>query len=444
MRLSLPVRVLRRVVDVEHRELAALALAFAYFFCLLGSYYIIRPVRETMGTLGGVRELSWMFTGTFVAMLVMVPLFAAAVARWPRRRFVPLVYRFFIANIAVFAVLLAAGADLLRVGQAFFIWTSVFNLFVVSVFWSVMADLFASEQGKRLFGFIAAGGTLGSLVVSWLTSALAGDLGLTTLLIASAVLLEAAVQCARALFRMAPSMTSAGDTGMAGAGDEARDAEPPPIGGNLLQGMISVARSPYLLGICLYILCLTVTATVVYFQQAQIVRSEFSDPEVKTAFFARVNLVVGLITVVMQALVTGRLLRWLGVSAVLAILPVLVALGLCGLALAPVLAVLVAFEALRRAANYALARPAREVLFTVVSRENKYKAKNFIDTVVYRGGDMVASWAYSGLVALGLGLSAIALSALPLTLVWLGTGLLLGRKQEALSRGMDLQPRRNQ
>jgi ATP:ADP antiporter, AAA family len=440
MRSSTLLRALRALVHVEDREVAALMLAFAYFFCLLGSYYIIRPVRETMGTLGGVRELSWMFTGTFVAMLVMAPLFATVVARLPRRRFVPLVYRFFIANIAVFVALLAGGVDITYVAQAFFIWTSVFNLFVVSVFWSVMADLFASEQGKRLFGFIAAGGTLGQLVASWFTSAFARDLGLTALLLASAVLLEGAVQCARVLFRMTPHRPDlAGEPG-----ENARDAEPPLIGGNPLKGVTQVARSPYLLGICLYILCLTVTATVVYFQQAEIVRSAFADPEDKTVVFARINFVVGLLTVLMQALVTGRLMRWLGLSAVLAILPVLVAVGLAGLALAPILAMLVAFEALRRAVNYALARPSREVLFTVVSREDKYKAKNFIDTVVYRGGDMVAGWAYSGLVILGLGLSAIALSALPLTVFWLATGLWLGRKHEAINRDLDAHPRRNQ
>jgi ATP:ADP antiporter, AAA family len=437
MRSSAPLRALRALVAVEEHEVVALVLAFAYFFCLLGSYYIIRPVRETMGTLGGVRELSWMFTGTFVAMLVMVPLFAVVVARLPRQRFVPLVYRFFIANIAVFAALHAAGVDVAGVAQAFFIWTSVFNLFVVSVFWSVMADLFASEQGKRLFGFIAAGGTMGQLVVSWLVSLFARDLGLTALLVASAVLLEVAVQCARALFRM-----TAGRQKPAGAPD-ARD-EPRLIGGNPLQGVTRVARSPYLLGICVYILCLTVTATVVYFQQAEIVRNAFADPADKTVIFARINFWVGLLTVIVQALVTGRLLAWLGVSAVLAVLPVLVALGLAGLALAPILVVLVAFESLRRAVNYALARPSREVLFTVVPREDKYKAKNFIDTVVYRGGDMVAGWAYSGLVALGLGLSAIALSALPLTVLWLATGLLLGRKHEAMNRDLDAHPRRNQ
>jgi AAA family ATP:ADP antiporter len=442
MRSSVPLRALRAIVDVEEREVAALLLAFAYFFCLLGSYYIIRPVRETMGTLGGVRELSWMFTGTFVAMLVMVPLFAAVVARMPRRRFVPLAYRFFIANIAVFVALLAGGANLTRVAQAFFIWTSVFNLFVVSVFWSVMADLFVSEQGKRLFGFIAAGGTLGQLVVSWLTSALARDLGLPLLLLASAILLEGAVQCARALFRMTAKLTAS--AGAVEPGGQDRDAEPPLIGGNPLQGVTRVARSPYLLGICLYILCLTVTATVVYFQQAEIVRSAFTDPEDKTVVFARINLAVGLLTVLVQALVTGRILRWLGLSTALAILPVLVALGLASLALAPILVVLVVFESLRRACNYAVARPSREVLFTVVSREDKYKAKNFIDTVVYRGGDMMAGWAYSGLVVLGLGLSAIALSALPLTLLWLATGLLLGRKHEAIKRDLDPHPRRNQ
>lgn len=414
-------RALRLFVDVEDDELRALLVAFAYFFCLLSSYYVLRPVREMVGTLGGVRNLSWLFTGTFVAMLLAVPLFGAAVARLPRRVFVPLVYHFFVLHICVFALLIHLAVAERQVAEAFFVWTSVFNLFVVSVFWSVMADLFRADQSKRLYGFIAAGGTTGMLMASWFTSELASRLGIAGLLALSAVLLELAAVCATTLLR---------DSSRAPTRPDATSARL--IGGGILAGLARVARSPYLLAICLYILCLTVTATVVYFQQASIVRSAFADRTDKTAFFALVNLLVGLLTVLVQLLVTGRLLRWLSVAMVLSLLPLTVGAGLVGLAIAPLLWVVVAFQALRRAANYALARPAREVLFTVVSREDKYKSKNVIDTVVYRGGDMMAGWAFSGLVALGLGLSAIAVTALPVAGFWLAIGIYLGREQAVL------------
>jgi len=420
-------RVLRIFVDVNADEVRRLLLAFAYFFCLLSSYYMIRPVRETVGTAGGVRHLSWLFTGTFVAMLVAVPLFGAIVARLSRRVFVPLVYHFFITNIALFALLIHLHVAETRVAQVFFVWTSVFNLFVVSVFWSVMADLFRSEQGKRLYGFIAAGGTIGMLASSWFTSAYATSLGTAGLLALSAVLLGVASLCAiRLLARPVDEPVE----------EPAAAASPTPtpvIGGGILAGVVRVARSPYLLGICAYILCLTVTATFVYFQQAEIVKAAFTDRNEKTSFFALINLLVGLFTVLMQLMVTGRLLRWLSLATMLATLPLIVGAGLIGLAAAPVLWVLVAFQSLRRSTNYGLTRPAREVLFTVVDREDKYKSKNVIDTVVYRGGDMVGGWAFSGMAALGLGLSMIAITAVPIAAFWLGIGIFLGRQQERLA-----------
>jgi len=366
---------LARSVNVREDEIRTLLLSFAYFFCLLCGYYILRPLREEMGVAGGVRNLPWLFTGTFLVMLAAVPAFGAAVARFPRRRLVPIIYRFFILNILLFYLLFTLGEGQVYLSRAFFIWVSVYNLFVVSVFWSFMADIFESAQGKRLFGFIAAGGTMGALLGPAITTFLAVPLGPITLLPISAVFLELAVQCIRLLLASPGVRKDAADVQV----DEA-------IGGGVFSGAIRVFRSPYLLGICVYIFLFTTTSTFLYFQQAHIVSAAFDSPAERTRVFALINLIVGLLTLGVQWFVTGRFMARFGVGLSAAFLPLAVAAGFLALAVSPVLAVLVAFQSIRRASNFAISKPAREVLFTVVVREEKYKSKNFIDTVVYRGG----------------------------------------------------------
>ena len=431
-----PRDLLARIVNVEEGEVRALLLSFAYFFCLLCSYYILRPVREEMGIAGGVRNLQWVFAGTFLAMLAAAPIFGAAVARFPRKKLLPLVYYFFIAHIVIFYLLFLANADTAYMAPAFFIWVSVFNLFVVSVFWSFMADLFTNDQARRLFGFIAAGGSAGAVVGSSVTAFLVLRIGLTHLLLLSALLLGGAVVCIHRLSRWA-DRTGRADSAPPGA--EGASAEPGPggpgqaaIGGGILAGVQLVFRSPYLLGICLYILLYTTLSTFLYFEQAHIVRNAFDDPAKRTALFAAMNLGVNLLTIATQLFLTGRLVAGLGVPVTLALLPGLVMIGFGGLGLFPVLGMLVAFQIVRRAGNFAIARPAREILFTVVGREEKYKSKNFIDTVVYRGGDAVSGWVFAGLSGIGLGLSAISFIAVPVAALWLCTGWFLGKKQEFL------------
>lgn len=417
---------LRRAVDVRPHEVRALLWSFGYFFCLLCSYYILRPLRDEMGIAGGVRNLQWLFTGSFVAMLLAVPLFGAIVARLPRRRFVPLAYRFFMVNILIFFLLLSLDIATVQVARAFFIWVSLFNLFVVSVFWSLMADLFRSGQARRLFGFIAAGGSAGALLGPALTASLAVPLGPVNLLLISVVFLEIAVQCVNRLWRAAPASDGAEAAPRAAPSDET-------IGGSVFAGITEVLRSPYLLGICLYILLYTTTSTFLYFQQAHIVAGAFDDPAERTRVFALIDLCVGLLTLLIQCFLTGRIMPRLGVGPTLGFLPLLTLLGFAALAVAPGLVALVSFQATRRAANFAISRPAREVLFTVIGPEQKYKAKNFIDTAVYRGGDAVSGWAFAGLSGLGLGLSAIALVTLPIAALWLALSLRLGRRQERLA-----------
>lgn len=416
-----------RLVDLRPGELPALCVAFVYFFLLLCAYYILRPIRDEMGIAGGVENLQWLFTGTFLAMLCAVPAYGWLVRTYPRRRFIPFAYRFFIVNLLIFFTLFQVPAVETHAARAFFVWISVFNLFVVSVFWSFMADIFTDVQGKRLFGAIAAGGTAGAMAGPSLTAALAGPLGPVNLLLLSAALLEGALVCVRRLAR--PSADGRGEPGAREGGD--RDSA---IGGHILAGVSALARSPYLLAIGLYLLFYTWTSTFLYFQQAEIVSAAFTDPGARTRVFALIDLAVNVLTLGLQLFVTGRLMARAGVAAGLVLLPAVTAAGFAVLSAGPVLAVLAPFQSLRRAANYGIARPAREVLFTVVPREDKYKAKSVLDTVVYRGGDAASGWLYAGLAGLGLGLEGLAMAAVPVALCWLAVGWYLGQRQAAHGR----------
>jgi ATP:ADP antiporter, AAA family len=426
-------RLLRRTVDVREHETAALVASCAYFFFVLSAYYVIRPVRDEMGVAGGVENLAWLFTGTLVGMLLVHPLFTALVARFPRRRFVPLIYRFFILNLVVFfLVFRAADAhQAVWVGRVFFVWTSVFNLFVVSVFWSLMTDLYRPAQSQRLFGLVAVGGTMGAILGSTITSALAHLLGPVNLLLVSALLLEIAAGAARALDRQDASLArgvrpeETGAVGSEGAGI---------IGGGVFDGIRDVARSPYLLGIAALMLLFTIASTFLYFQQAAIVARVFEgDPQARTRLFAGIDLAVNVLTLATQVFLTGRMLRWLGVAVSLAFLPLMSLIGFGILGSAPVMAVVVVFQVLRRAGNFAIQRPAREVLYTVLPRTDKYKAKNFNDTFVYRVGDQLGAWCYTAIAAwLGLGLAGLALTMVPLSAVWLLLALWLGGRYRRL------------
>ena len=446
-------RLLRRAVDVREHETAALVASCAYFFFVLSAYYVIRPVRDEMGVAGGVENLAWLFTGTLVGMLLVHPLFTALVARLPRRRFVPLIYRFFILNLVVFFLVFGAAStgQAVWVGRVFFIWTSVFNLFVVSVFWSFMTDLYRPAQSQRLFGLVAVGGTLGAILGSTITSALVSRLGPVNLLLVSALLLELAARAARALDGQEASLArSARLEGAAPAGGEDEGI----IGGGVLDGIGHVVRSPYLLGIAALMLLFTIASTFLYFQQAAIIARVFEgDRPAQTQLFAGIDLAVNVLTLVTQVFLTGRMLRWLGVGLSLALLPLMSLIGFGILGSAPVLAVLVVFQVLRRAANFAIQRPAREVLYTVLPRTDKYKAKNVNDTFVYRVGDQLGAWSYTAIAWLGLGLAGLALTMVPLSAAWLLLALWLGgryrrrlaeaRRPESVTVGGEAGPARS-
>ncbi len=431
---------LKRLVNVEPEEIRALLWSFGYFFALLCSYYIVRPMRDEMGIAGGVEHLQWLFTGTFLAMLAAVPLFGWVTSKYPRKRFLPLVYLFFIACLLLFFGLFRTGLTHVWVARGFFIWSSVFNLFIVSVFWSFMTDLFSDAQAKRLFGFIAAGGTGGALAGPALTATLAIPLGPTNLLLISAACLALAMLCIQRLIAWHEGMDT--DTKPAAfavtpaktaCGEEERG-----LGGGALTGLRLIAGSPYLLGICLLILLYTTLSTFLYFQQAQIIRDSFNDPAQRTTVFAAMDFAANALTLVGQVFLTSRIVKAVGLGWSLALVPLLLMAGFLLLGLAPLLAVLVVVQVGRRAGNYAIMKPAREMLFVVLSQEEKYKAKNVIDTVIYRGGDVISAWAYTGLQTLGLGLSAIAFIAVPVSGVWAWICYRLGRMQEERAKSEEV------
>jgi ATP:ADP antiporter, AAA family len=396
------------LLRVERHEWPALGWAFGYFFLLLAAYYVLRPVRDALAVQAGAGQLQWLFTATFVAMLALVPAYGWLCARLPRARFLPLIYAFFIANLVCFHFFPQPGV--------FFVWLNIFNLFAVSVFWSLMADLFAPEQATRLFGAIAAGGSCGAIAGPALTAAAAAALGTQDLLLLSATLL------AGALFSMMQLL--------AWGRKFPRQGEPPaeaPLGGSILAGARDALASPYLLGICAYLLCYTVLSTSLYFQQIDIVGSAIPDLAERTRFFATVDLVVNAIALVLQLSVTARLAQRIGTGWMLALMPLVSLVGFCALGAAPTLGVLLAVGITRRAGEFAISKPMREALYTAVPREDRYKAKGFTDTVVYRGGDALSGWLFGLLRAAGLGAGAIAWAAVPVAAGWLAIAFWLGR-----------------
>jgi AAA family ATP:ADP antiporter len=422
---------LKRLLNVEPGETRPLAWSWLYLFSVFFAYYVIRPIRDEAGVAGGVTNLPWLFTGTLVAMIVVNAPFAALVARLPRARFISLTYRFFMLNLLVFLLLFRSttGEANVWTGRVFFVWTSVFNLFVVSVFWQFMVDVFTGEQGKRLFGFLAGAATVGGILGSSLTAGAVQRVGTPALLLVSMALLEVGVFCVKRLTRLPRAAASPAAPGTTDAPDTV-------IGGGIWAGLVHAVSSPYLLGICIYMLLYSSLSTFLYVQQAGIVDVSFASRAARTAFFARVDLMVNVLTIGAQVFLTSRALKRLGVALTLSLVPIATLAGFTLLGLAPSIGIVVGFIVIRRAGNYAFARPSREVLFTVLTREDKYKAKSVIDTVVYRLGDQVGVWSSGLLTAAGLGVAGVAWAAVPLSAAWVVTSWWLGRRQERIAGGV--------
>jgi len=418
-------RLLERVVAVRREEVASLLWSFLYFFFLLAAYYTIRPVRDEMAVQFGSKNLQWLFTATFFTMIALIPVFGWLASRLPVAKLLLTVYTFFAACLVGFHFAMDAGIEAKRLAPVFFVWVSVFNLFVVSVFWSFMADLFRTDAAKRLFGFISAGGSLGAVVGPGLTAFFAARIGIENLPLLSAALLGGAMVCIVMLLRIAKARGAG--TRFLKTGEAAVGEKP-----SLWVGVARIAKSPYLAGIAVYLICYTLLSTLLYFEQTRIVPEAISDPKERTQLFATVDLAVNTLTLVIQFFLTGRLLAKLGVLPMLVALPVLNLVGFGLFGLATTLPVLLVFGVMRRAGEFAITKPTRETLFTVVSKEEKYQAKNVIDTVIHRGGDAASSWFAAGLQALGLSLSGMAFAGLPIAAVWVAVAVYLGRKHEAL------------
>jgi AAA family ATP:ADP antiporter len=412
-----------RLLRAEPHELPALGWAFAYFFLLLAAYYVLRPVRDAFAVELGPGALQRLFLATFLAMLGLVPLFGWLCARLPRARLLPVVYAFFTLNLLFFWGSLKSDLQGKQISSIFFVWLSVFNLFAVSVFWSFMADLFDEAQAARLFGAIAAGGSAGAIAGPALTAQLATRLAPAELLLVSAFLLCLALLCIWRLNAWGRAFPRQGE-------------RPPeePLGGSVLAGLSAALSSPYLLAICGWLFCYTVLSTSLYFQGVEIVGGAIKEPGERTRFFATVDLAVNTIALVVQLTLTARLRALLGVGWMLALMPFFSLAGFALLGAAPTLAMLLVVGITRRAGEFALSKPVREALYTVVPREERYKAKNFIDTVVYRGGDAFSGWMFASLRTAGVSLGALAWSALPFAAAWVALSFWLGRRQTQLRR----------
>lgn len=403
-----------RFVQVNRGERAAFSWACLWFATLLGGYYMVRPVRDALGSAGGGKDLKWLFTAVFLTMLVVVPVYSQLVSRFRRRVLVPVVYRFLMFNLALFVLALQFSDDEYRVyvARCFFVWVSVYVLFAMSLFWSVMADSFTSDQGRRLFGMIAGCGTLGALLGSAFAGNVVGRLGISKLLIFPAVLMELGLWCYR---RLEASQTIFSITAQQSA-----------TGGNPFAGFLHVVKSPYLLSICGYILLTALCGTSLYLTQAEIITDEYPDPNARVQVFAWLDFSVQSLTVALQLIVVGYLMRF-SLPFTLAMLPVVYLLSFMALGFSRTLCVLVPGVVLTRAVVYGITVPAQGVLFTVVSREDKYKAKNVIDTIVTRGGDAIAGQVGNQLRIAGTALSVISWAMVPVALLWTVLAWGLGR-----------------
>jgi len=420
---------LQRFANIRREEAGPVLVAGVFFFCVLTALMVVRPAREALGMQRGIEALRWLFLGTVLVTLLVNPIFGWLVSRFRRIAFVAATYLFFAFGLLGFYALLTLAPASIgeRTGQVFYVWFSVFNLFATMLFWALMADRFSLEQAKRLFGAIAVGGTLGAIFGPWLAGQLAKPLGTPALLVVAAGFLVLALGAAWWVTRLRPDVSQSGPP----------RAEHAVIGGSAWEGLQSVARSPYLLAICAYVLITAVMATFLYFTRLQMVAALGTNVDMRTTTFARIDLIAQVTTLVLQALITGHLMKRLGVSVTLALLPVTAALGFVGLALVGSLAALIAFEAAFRAVQRGIMRPSRETLFTVVPRADRYKAKAFIDTFVYRTGDVVGAQTEGMLKQLGMGLAALATVAVPLAAAWMALGIWLGYAERARARSTE-------
>ena len=413
-------RMLRHIAGLEHHEIKVALTAFIYFFLLMTSYFILRPLRDTMGTIYGVAHLQELFTGTFLLSLVVAPIFAGLASRIRLASFLPWVYGFIAITLVVFYFLFRTVTNDRWIAAAFYVWVSTFNLLTISVFWSLMADIFSSAQAKRLFGFIAAGGTVGTICAPAFTVLFVGALGTNNLLLISAVGFAITGLLVRLMEREKRRLVAA---------DEAQTTSlDHRLGGNPFDGFMLLFKSRYLLMIALFLLLMTWISTVIYFQLGDLISKDFITRVARTRAYASIDLATNSIAVLIQLFGTGRFIRRFGVTTGLLLNPVIMVGAFLALVFSPVLIVLASIQVVRRFAEYAIAKPSRDMLFTAVDQQAKYKAKNVIDTVVYRFGDLTSSWLSAAVLPYGV--AGLAIFGIIISAAWFPIAYLLGRQFE--------------
>jgi AAA family ATP:ADP antiporter len=447
----------RLVGDMTPYERSILWHGAVWFFLILFSYYVLRPIREQIGSTYGIENLSWLFWATFVVMLIAIPLYSILVGKFHRKILVPCIYLIFVTCLISFWLAMTGLPDSAQiwVARAFFVWISVYGLFIVSFFWSIAGDMLSTDQGRRIFGVMSGGGTIGGLVGSQVAGRLVGQLGVANLLLIPAGLLLIALVV---YFSMERSFKKLSDP------TERKRDSGKATGGNPFAGFTAVFKSTYLFAICLFGLFLATCGTTVYFQQAEIVGAAFADiefdeshiqnrdsltdkqlkatraklqkaasKEASTEYFANINFAVSIVTLLFQCVIVGWLMRKGGLGWTLAMLPIAYVIGITSLALSPSIAVLAVVSVIGRSAEYGISNPAREVLFTAVKREDRYKAKSFIDTVVRRGGDSAIGGVYKAArETLGMAMTTLSWIMIPIAITWIGLSLFIGRENRKI------------
>ena len=420
-------RLLKTVAAVEAIEVKAVLLSMLYFLFLFGSYSVIKPVRDAMGTVYGVKHLQELFTVTLIASLVFSPLYAGLASRMKLSTFLPWVYGFVAATILVFYAMFVSGRYQDRwIAAAFYVWVSTFNLLIISVFWTFMADIFSRAQAKRLFGFIAAGGTIGGIVGPAIATFLAKSVGNNGLmLIAAGGFVVTAV--------MVTLLAKEKEKLLAHGGEVQKTTLNHRLGGNPLDGFLLLFRSPYLLLLALFLLLMTWISTIVYFQLGDLITKAFESKEARTQAYATIDLTVNSLAVLVQLFGTGRIIQRFGVQTGLLLNPIIMVIAFLAVAFSPVLMILGGIQIVRRVAEYAVAKPTREMLFTVVDQESKYKAKNVIDTVIYRFGDFSSAWVSAAVLPYGV--TGLAIFGVITSVVWFPVAYVLGKRYESVRSG---------
>ena len=417
------------VLGPKRHEYAAVAWSFAYFFCVLSSYYILRPIREAMAVGSGPDTIPYLFLGTFAAMMIATPIFGWVTSRYARRAFLPWINVFFVSNILIFWFLFSQyvhdGSDHIWLGRAYFVWLSVFNLFVVSVFWSFMADIYTREQARRLFGFITAGGSIGALIGGAVTSIIVVDIGFQNLFPIAAAILALAVLC---IYKLRYWVAHEHE---AEIGDTVESSKP--LGGSPLSGITHVFGSNYFLGIVACSIIASLLGTALYMFAAQMVEDSIPSANARIEFFSNINFWTNLFALFGQMFIVKQIVLRFGIGRSLALLPVISVAGFVLLAFDPVLGVVAFLTIARRALGFSFSKPTTDMLYSVVTPEEKYKTKNFIDTAVYRFGDIIGAWSVKLIMALGI--AGVSLVMLPFAVIWFVVALWLGReyKRQALA-----------